>query len=111
MHKDFIAPDGLSELGKAAIEIIFKCSSRYLEGEISGGGCKAFYSPDEWKERGEQYGKGCVLIVCHDGGDLAPFFSHDYECYSLMEKMADALSKHGIYAEQCTSWYTAIYKI
>ena len=76
----------------------------------SGGGCRAFYSPREWKERGESYGTNAVLIICHDGGDLAPLCNFDYECYKAMEEFRNFLGdKFGVYPEQCSSWYTAIY--
>jgi hypothetical protein len=74
------------------------------------GGCRAFYTPEEWKERGEQYGLNAELIVVHDGGDLAPFFNWDYEMRQLSDSMDKALEKAGYYAEQCTCWYAAIYK-
>jgi hypothetical protein len=76
----------------------------------SGGGCRAFYSPREWKERGESYGVDSLLIICHDGGDLAPLCNFDYECYSAMDAFRDFLrDKYDVYPEQCTCWYTAIY--
>lgn len=80
-----------------------------LPDDATGGGCQAFYSPDKWKERGETYGHGSLLIVVHDGGDLAPYCSLDYGCYGLNGRMVEALSKAGVYVEQCTSWYSAIY--
>ena len=74
------------------------------------GGCRAFYTPEEWKERGERYGLTSELIVVHDGGDLAPFFNWDYERRDLRESMDKALKKAGYYCEQMTCWYAAIYK-
>jgi hypothetical protein len=75
------------------------------------GGCQAFYTPEEWKERGEQDGLTSELIVVHDGGDLAPFFNGDYEQFNLKSSMHKALEKAGYYSQQMTCWYTAIYKI
>lgn len=69
-----------------------------------------FYSPAEWRARGERYGLQSELIVVHDGGDLASFFNPDYMCWNLQTTMNEALEKAGYYAEPCTSWYTAIYK-
>ena len=74
------------------------------------GGCKMFYTPKEWKERGEKYGTNALVVIVHDGGDQAPYFSWDYECYKMMERMTEALAKIGCFAEQCTGWYSAIYK-
>lgn len=73
-----------------------------------GGPCM---SGKDWKARGEEYGHTAVLVVCHDGGLLAPYFNGDYECYSLVDKMNAALEAIGAWAEPCTSWYTAIYKV
>ena len=69
-----------------------------------------FYSPREWRARGELYGLQGELIVVHDGGDLAPFFNPDYEDWDAQSDMNAALKEAGYYAEPCTTWYTAIYK-
>jgi len=107
-NKDLEMPSGLSPKGKAAYETIMKL----LEAEdmTDTGGCKAFYSPAEWEERGERYGKGCALIVVYDGGDLCPFFNSDYDYHFVKtEKMLKALSSIGVFAEQMTCWSSAIY--
>lgn len=70
-----------------------------------------FYTPHEWRKRGEEYGLTAVAIVVHDGGAFAPCFSHDYEDYAAMDAMHQALAACGYWAEQCTSWYTAIYRV
>jgi hypothetical protein len=78
--------------------------------DASGGGCPAFYTPEQWKERGEEYGVNSLLIICHDGGDLAPFFNWDYCEYNLVESMGEVLNGSGYFAEQCAAWYSAIYR-
>ena len=80
--------------------------------EVHTGGCRPFYSPQEWKEHGEEYGTDAVLIVVYDGGDLRYFFnpSAEWGASKLCDKMRKALAKHGYYYEQCTGWYSAIYK-
>ena len=75
-----------------------------------GGGCKAFYSPREWVKRGESYGKDAVLILCHDGGALAPFCNYNYGNWEGMKAFSDFLSSKGYYVECCTSWYSAVYR-
>jgi hypothetical protein len=75
------------------------------------GGCRTFYSAEEWRERGESYGCHSALIVVHDGGDYAYAFNYAYGESKLMERMRDALNAAGYYAEACTGWYTAIYPI
>lgn len=107
MSKDDLkVPEGLSDLGKKAAEAVLATT-----GAESGGGCRAFYTPEEWAARGEKYGTGSVLVVVHDGGDLAPSFNMDHCAYESMERVRKALEPLGLYAEQCTSWYSAIYKI
>ena len=73
------------------------------------GGCRAFYSPREWAARCEQYGLNSVLVICHDGGSVGQFFSYDQEDYDAIEAMSEELRQHGLYAEQCTTWYSALY--
>lgn len=82
----------------------------FPEGPYTGG-CRTYYSPEEWRGRNEQYGTDSVLIVCHDGGDFASMFNHAYENFDLMEQGRQALAAIGYFAEQCTSWYTAVYAI
>ena len=49
------------------------------------------------------------LVVGYDGrgGGKAAL----EEGISLAEKMGDALSEVGMFAEQCTGWYSGIYNI
>jgi hypothetical protein len=104
---DFDRPDGLDLRGVAAFDALLGfIRSHDIE---SGGGCRAFYSPDEWRARGEQYGLNSVLIVCHDGGGLAPVFNLDYECYKLHDEMQRVMRLHGFFAQDCTGWYSAVY--
>ena len=89
---------------------IAKAIVKRLGADADGGGCQAFYSPKQWAARGEEYGLKASLIVVHDGGAAAPYFNMDYCDYKNQEQMIEALSKIGYWAEQCTSWYTAIYE-
>jgi hypothetical protein len=100
-------PEGLTPEGRKAaeaiVEVVKKGDDTYL------GGCKPFYTPEEWRERGEEYGLESELIVVHDGGDLVCYFNYDYGAYKSVEKMEEALEELGMFAEPCTSWYSAIY--
>lgn len=69
-----------------------------------------FYTPAQWRERGEEYGRTAVAIVVHDGGPFARHFSYDHCDYTALEAMRKVLEAQGYWAEQCTSWYTAIYR-
>jgi len=108
-RNDLAKPEGLSAAGEKAYAAIAEFLKTF-DLEYTGG-CKAFYSPKEWKERGEDYGLESELIVVHDGGDLASIFNLDYGCYDLNAKMDEALRRHGVWMESCTCWYTAIYEL
>jgi hypothetical protein len=107
-------PEGLDARGERAYEVVVAFLK--ARGMTSAGGCKVFYSPGEWRERGEEYGREACLIVAHDGGDHARAFSFDAcyvhgqaEEYEACEAMQDSLDKVECHAEQCTTWYSAIY--
>lgn len=70
------------------------------------GGCRAFYSPEEWGQRGEDYGTDSELVIVHDGGDLSVAGGYS----PVWEKINAALHERGLWAEQCTGWYSAVYK-
>ena len=79
--------------------------------ELDAGGGRTFYTPEEWREREEEYGLDSLLIVVHDGGDYAEFFNYSYLCPESIAAMETALSVAGYYIEPCTCWYSAVYKI
>jgi hypothetical protein len=103
------APSNLSPAGKKAHAafLAFLKKSKHT----NTGGCETFYSPKDWAERGEEYGKESVLVIVHDGGDVAPVCNLDYECYDLNNEMVEAMSAAGFFVEGCTSWYSAVYPI
>ncbi len=116
-------PAGLDDAGRRAYAIIVA----YLKQHdlTHTGGCKAFYSSAEWKGREEQYGTESHLVVVYDGGDMRPVFSmdaaYDLDCaifqetrqprtpYALYEGMQEQLRAAGLYFEECTRWYSAVY--
>ena len=81
-----------------------------LHSKANDGGCRSFFSPDEWKAKGEVYGTESVLVLVHDGGDLAPYCNYDYMQYDKIDSLSEALEQAGYYVENCTSWYSAVYK-
>lgn len=110
LTKDLYMPAGLPEAGVKAYDVVM--AVLMANEATTTGGCKAFYSPQEWEEREEEFGQGCELIVVYDGGDLARFFSldHGYPKYAMHSKMRVALESAGLFAEECTGWYSAIYR-
>jgi hypothetical protein len=108
-NTDLQQPDNLSDKGKQAHKAIVAFLRKHKL--TYTGGCKAFYSPKEWREREEDYGCDSVLVVVHDGGDHGDAFSYDRENYKIIEKMNEVLKPLGLYSEQCTIWYSAIYLV
>ena len=114
-NTDLTLPTAANDTAKAHAAIVALLER---DGSTITGGCRAFYTPAEWQERGEEYGLDSALIVVHDGGDLARYCNMNYECYRTSEdapkrewdRMIDALNAAGFWSEQCTSWYTAIYR-
>lgn len=81
-----------------------------LGSRANDGGNDTFFAPEVWKAKGEKYGVESVLVLVHDGGDLAPYCNYDYMEYDKIDKLSDVLGKSGYYVENCTSWYSAVYK-
>ena len=109
---DLHIPEGLSALGRSAAQAILeKACNDSEDGKAHTGGCPAFFHPFDWADRGEDYGLGSELIVLHDGGCFAQYFNYDYMNYGAIDEMTDILQKLGLYGENCTGWYSAIYKI
>jgi len=102
-------PEGLSPAGELAYEAIMAVLTQ--EDSLFTGGCKTFYSPAEWRERGEEYGGNSELVVVYDGGDVRRFFSYTSDDYEAMGKVDLALDNLNMYAEDCTSWYSAVYLV
>jgi hypothetical protein len=127
---DFAQPPGLCADGVKAWETITKfLIKRHI---TYTGGCTTFYSPEQWKARDEEYGTRGVLIVVYDGGEVRPVFNMDaayaqdfeiraamqefkeplgkFKPYEALEAMQDELKKVGLYSDECTGWYSAVYK-
>jgi hypothetical protein len=98
----------LSPKGHEALELIQQFLAE--KGLTGTGGQRVFWSPEEWKERGEKYGQDSILVITHDGGDHAPAFNWDYCNYELLEALQNRLVLQGMFVEQCTGWYSAVYE-
>lgn len=118
LPNDFKAPEGLSKRGLAAWEVIVQFL--VANGLTYTGGCGAFIDPKEWKARGGEYGCESVLVVFHEGSEVGAAFSMDHcyehgggsaKSYAKLEAMSDELAKIGLFAEQCTRTYSAVYEI
>lgn len=109
------APSDLSEPGKLAHEVVLKFLRAHKLTHTDAA--PVFYSPKEWAKRGEKYGHGGVLIVAYENADARYAFSLDAAAtirtkggtYSTIDALQAALAERGLHAEECTSWYAAIY--
>ena len=108
-------PESLSTLGQKAHKAITNVLAKYASPDRGSlddpGGCKTFYSPEEWQARGEAYGLTSELVVVYDGGGPRHFFEWEGRNESLLEEMRLALEADGLYHECCTCWYGAIYEL
>jgi len=102
-------PEDLNEQGAKAHRVLVQFLK--LKGLTYTGGCKAFYSPKEWAERDEKYGKDSHLIVVYDGGEHRDAFALDNTAYDTVEAMQNQLAAVGLFFEECTGWYGAVYSI
>lgn len=106
-NPDLKIPTDLCPQGNAAAQTVLALLE--ARGTTYTGGCHAFYSPAQWIARGEEYGTDALLILVHDGGDLAPYCNYAHEDRDAMRALKDALRVHDLYVEPCTGWYSAVY--
>lgn len=122
-------PEGVDDAGRRAHAIIVAYLCEH--GRMPDGGDRAFYAPAAWTALGHAYGTRSRLVICYAdasvAGKLAPVFSMDaaYELdcahyrqtgksrepYALYEGMQAKLREAGLYFEECTRWYAAVYLI
>jgi hypothetical protein len=106
---EYEMPPGLSAEGQQAYHAIMAVLKKYGADDGTGG-CTTFYSPQEWKDRGEKYASGSELVVVYDGGPVGAFFDYDGGHEKLVSAMVAALNKVGLYSEPGTHWYSGVYK-
>lgn len=117
---DLVMPDGLSDAGRRAHEIIV---AYFKEHDLTTGGAKTFWAPSEWTE---EYGTDSHLIVAYSGSMRAAFSmdaAYELDCdhyqrtgkhrepYALYEGMQERLRAAGLYFEEQTLWYSAVYSV
>ena len=109
MSNEWPIPDNLSADGRRAAEAIH--AFLVERGLSNHGGGGRFYSPQQWRDRGEQYGTESLLVITHDGGDHACAFNLDYGGYAVHEALQNRLRELGMFVEAATSWYSSVYSI
>lgn len=108
-YPGFEIPERLSQDGIEAAKVITRFFAQARR--TNTGGCRTFYSPAEWAERGEKYGCDSLLVVVHDGGDVARTVNLNYGNYQSHDRLEGKLTEAGFYMEACTCWYAAVYRI
>jgi uncharacterized protein (TIGR02996 family) len=107
VDRDLAIPPDLSSRGKKAARLILDF---LLAEKLTGTcGCRAFYSPQEWKDRGEQFGHDSLLILVYDGGDITTCMDPAKEQHDLIDRFDQNLERNGFVIDTCTCWYSAIY--
>lgn len=107
-------PTGLSAKGrKAAYAILRTLKAHKVDYISSVPNARLFYTPQEWRDRGEQYGTESELVVLYEEGDHRRFFAMGGEPadYRTHEAMRAALDVVGVYHEECNGWYGAVYPV
>jgi uncharacterized protein (TIGR02996 family) len=107
VDRDLAIPPELSTRGKEAAGLIL--DFLLAEGLTGTCGCQAFYSPQQWKERGEEYGHDALLILVYDGGDITTCMDPAKGQHELVDRFDENLERNGFIIEPCTHWYSAIY--
>jgi hypothetical protein len=106
----FTIPEQLTDEGEKVAKIIRNFFVKVRR--TSTGGSRTFYSPKEWADRGERYGCDSLLIVVHDGGDVAAVLNPGYGGNpKILERLNLRLSEAGFILEPCTCWYAAVYPV
>lgn len=103
-------PPGLCSDGQQVYNLVMGVAGEL--GLTQTGGCTTFYSPGQWKARGEHSCTDALLIVVYDGGDFAYLFQEGAEDdgYAAAQ-MSEALERSGFHAQAGSSWYSGIYAI
>ena len=105
--RELAMPEGLSEKGQQAYKLLVDLMHKH---EMTfTGGCKAFYSPAEWKARDARFCCNSELVVVYDGGHARYFCSLDWHDATLYNEFRLALAAIGCHFEEAEHWYGGVY--
>ena len=110
-------PGGLSPLGRQAAIVIVEKTLQHRA--TYTGGCTTFYTPAEWRSRGEPLEDGAVLVVVYDGGDVGRLIDYERCCpgggargdYEPLTDTAAALRAAGAVVQPVTNWYAEVWPL
>jgi hypothetical protein len=99
-------PEGLCRAGLKAAEAL---RDYCIKHKLTYAGSRVFYTPDQWKQRGEKYGTDSLLVCVYDGAECRRALALSGEDYRHVDAFAAILNDIDVFAEECTGWYAAIY--
>ncbi len=111
LEEELALPVDIPQNVKTALLEVRDFAGSLWDRPAATGGCKAFYSPQEWRDKGWQVNEHVLCVVRHDGGDLAPLFNMDYQDYKAYDKMNQIFQRRGLYAEAINSTQSNIHTI
>ena len=95
------------------LEIAKETINKHL---ASKGVATSSYSLINGLEWDGDYGKGSLLILIHEEAEASAHtnmdgaYNYNGGDYSSWEELAENLSKQDLHLEQCTLWYSAVYR-
>jgi hypothetical protein len=70
-----------------------------------------FYSPKQWKERGERYGQNSVMSTIFEEHQGMYYTMNAIGSFKLQNELVEELAKIGYWFELGNSWYLSIYEL
>lgn len=105
-HADFAIPNTLNEKVHRFCRAL-RNRVRHDGGTGYGGGCIAFHDPRTYHYY--SLGVKCVLVIEHDGGELAPYFNEAYEDSVALKTAAELMDLYGLWSDSVNPAVTALY--
>jgi hypothetical protein len=105
---DFAIPYNLCSQGRSAAQAILGMLTE--DNECWSGGCRAFFSPQEWRNKGHELIDRTVLVVLHDGGIMSEYFDPVYGGQRY-ERQLQYLRENSFFAEHISHFYAEILPI
>lgn len=107
LGSDWDIPTDLCRAGRKAAEAIRQFA---IDNDLTHtGGCRIFYSPAEWRARGEAHATTSLLVCVYDGAAIRRALSFDGFDYPKLEALNAILDTLDVFNEECTCWYSAIH--
>jgi hypothetical protein len=103
---DWDIPTGICRAARKGAVVIRQFA---IQHGLTHTGGRVFYSPQEWRERGERHATHSLLVIVYDGAAIRQALSFDGLDYALMEKLRTTLDALDLFTEECTCWYCGLH--